>query len=97
MNAAFDLLADGRSLSEAADTMAGQHGISRRQAYRYLQEAQHMSSPAAVAEPTIPITLKVPADVAVTLRAYAQANDLTMGETLTRAVCALLAKAGGRG
>ncbi|WP_172164539.1 hypothetical protein [Paraburkholderia elongata] len=97
MNAAFHLLADGRSLNEAAEAMAEQHRISRRQAYRYLQAAQHMSSPVAVAEPTIPITLKVPAAVAVTLRAYAQANDLTMGETLTRAVCALLATAGGRG
>ncbi|WP_146142584.1 hypothetical protein [Paraburkholderia sp. BL18I3N2] len=99
MNAAFHLLADGRSLNEAAEAMAEQHMISRRQAYRYLQEAQHLSSPVAVAvaEPTIPITLKVPAAVAVTLRAYAQANDLTMGETLTRAVCALLTTAGGRG
>ncbi|WP_211703594.1 hypothetical protein [Paraburkholderia aspalathi] len=97
MNAAFHLLADGRSLNEAVEAMAEQHGISRRQAYRYLQEAQHLSSPVVVAEPTIPITLKVPAAVAVTLRAYAQANDLTMGETLTRAVCALLATAGGRG
>ena len=97
MNAAFHLLADGRSLNEAAEAMAEQHRISRRQAYRYLQEARHTSSPVAVAEPTIAITLKVPADVAVTLRAYAHANDLTMGETLTRAVGALLAKAGGRG
>ncbi|CAE6839961.1 hypothetical protein R20943_07057 [Paraburkholderia aspalathi] len=97
LNAAFHLLADGRSLNEAVEAMAEQHGISRRQAYRYLQEAQHLSSPVVVAEPTIPITLKVPAAVAVTLRAYAQANDLTMGETLTRAVCALLATAGGRG
>jgi adenosyl cobinamide kinase/adenosyl cobinamide phosphate guanylyltransferase len=77
LNAAFHLLADGRSLNEAAEAMAEEHRISRRQAYRYL--------------------LKVPAAVAVTLRAYAQAHDLTMGETLTRAVCALLATAGGRG
>ncbi|WP_159462834.1 hypothetical protein [Caballeronia catudaia] len=97
MNAAFHLLANGCSLNEAAEAMAEQHTISRRQAYRYLQEAQHMSSPVAVAEPTIPITLKVPADVALTLRAYAQANDLTIDETLTRAVHALLGKAGGRG
>src|SRR5260370_14706257 len=97
LNAAFHLLADGRSLNEAAGAMAEQYRISRRQAYRYLQDAQHMPSPVAVAEPTIPITLKVPADIAVTLRAYAQANDITMGETLTRAVHALLAKAGGRG
>lgn len=97
LNAAFYLLANGCSLNEAAGAMAEQHRISRRQAYRYLQEAQHLSSPVAVAVPTIPITLKVPADVALTLRAYAQANDLTMGEALTRAVDALLAKAGGRG
>ena len=97
LNAAFHLLADGRSLNEAAEAMAEQHRISRRQAYRYLQEARHTSSPVAVAEPTIAITLKVPADVALTLRAYAHANDLTTGETLTRAVGALLAKAGGRG
>src|SRR5476651_1905310 len=93
LNAAFHLLADGRSLNEAAEAMAEQHRISRRQAYRYLQEARHTSSPVAVAEPTIAITLKVPADVVVTLRAYAHANDLTMGETLTRAVGALLARA----
>jgi len=51
LNAAFHLLADGRSLNEAAEAMAEQHRISRRQAYRYLQEARHSSSPVAVAEP----------------------------------------------
>jgi predicted DNA-binding transcriptional regulator YafY len=50
LNSAFHLLADGRSLNEAAEAMAEQHRISRRQAYRYLQEARHTSSPVAVAE-----------------------------------------------
>ncbi len=93
LNAAFDLLAQGYRLNEAAETLAAQFGFSLRQAYRYLQEAQEIKRPVAVPEPITPITIKIPADVAVKLRAHAQARGLTLGDIVARAVTAFLNKA----
>ena len=36
LNAAFNLLAQGYTLAEAAGALTQQFGLSRRQAYRYL-------------------------------------------------------------
>src|SRR5258708_5560560 len=96
LNAAFHLLADGRSLNEAAEAMAEQHRISRRQAYRYLQEAR----PHRLRWPRPSLPSPSRSKFLQTLLSRCErtrTNDLTMGETLTRAVGALLAKAGGRG
>lgn len=93
VNSAFDLLARGYSLSEAAEVLTETFALSRRQAYRYLQEAQVLTHPVTVVEPTIPITIKVPGEVVGELRAYAHASGLTMGEIVARAVSAFLAKA----
>jgi len=97
LNAAFDLIASGYSLNEAAEALVERFDLSRRQAYRYLQEAQSIKRPVEVSAPTIPITIKVPGDVVVKLRAYAQASGLTIGETVARAVLRFLAKASRHG
>jgi len=68
LNAAFNLLAQGYTQAEAATALTQQFGLSRRQAYRYLQEAQEIDAPVLVASPSIPITLKIPADVVNRLR-----------------------------
>jgi hypothetical protein len=93
LNAAFDRIARGQSLNEAAEALVEQFGLSLRQAYRYLQEAQGIRRPVQVAEPSIPITIKVPGDVVMKLRAYARASGMTIGETVARAVLRFLAKA----
>lgn len=93
MNAAFDLTARGHSLIEAAEALVEQFGLSRRQAYRYLQEAQTIKRPVAISAPNIPITIKVPEEVVAKLRGYAQASGLTIGDIVTRAVSSFLAKA----
>ena len=97
LNAAFDLISRGYSASEAAEVLVEQFDLSLRQAYRYLQAAQSIKRPVEVSAPTIPITIKVPSDVVVKLRAYAHASGLTIGETVARAVLRFLAKAGRRG
>lgn len=97
LNAAFDLLAHGYSLNEATEALVEQFGLSPRQAYRYLREAQGIKHPVQVCEPTIPITIKVPGEVVVKLRAYAQASGLTIGETVARAVLRFLGKASRHG
>jgi predicted DNA-binding transcriptional regulator YafY len=93
LNAAHEQLARGQDLAEAAGALVEQYGMSRRQAYRYLRQAQGMRRPVAVSPPTVPITIKVPADIVSKLRAYAHASGLTIGEIVARAVGAFLNRA----
>ncbi len=93
LNAAFELIAGGQNLNEAADALVAQFGLSLRQAYRYLRDAQELKRPVQVTEPSIPITIKVPRDVVIKLRAHAHASGITIGQTVARAVLRFLAKA----
>jgi hypothetical protein len=63
LNAAHSLLARGTSMAEAVALLSRQFGISRRQAYRYVQEAQAIGHAVAIVAPSVPITLKMPANV----------------------------------
>jgi hypothetical protein len=92
LNAAFHLLAKGYTLAEAAEILAQQYGLSRRQAYRYLQGAQEIDAPVLVASPAIPITIKIPADVVSRLRSYAQTSGMTIGEIVAQAIVSFLDK-----
>ena len=92
LNAAFHLLAQGYPLAEAAEALTLQFGLSRRQAYRYLQEAQVIDAPVLVVSPAIPITIKIPADVVQRLRSYAQTSDMTIGEIVAQALVGFLDK-----
>jgi predicted DNA-binding transcriptional regulator YafY len=90
LNAAFNLLAQGYALADAADTLSQKFGFSRRQAYRYLQAAQALEAPVPVASPSLPITIKMPEEVAIRLRAHAQTSGMTMGEIAAQAIIRFL-------
>jgi predicted DNA-binding transcriptional regulator YafY len=92
LNAAFHLLAQGYPLAEAAEALTQQFGLSRRQAYRYLQEAQAIDAPVLIASPSIPITIKIPADVVKRLRSHAQTSGMTIGEIVAQAIVSFLDK-----
>ena len=64
--------------------------LSRRQAYRYLEQAAALNAPVAAVEPTVAITFKLPVSVVRALRAYARRSGLTLGQTVTQAVTAFL-------
>ena len=70
LNAAHRLIAQGIGMAEAATMLVRDYSLSRRQAYRYLEEAQAMTRPALVAEPSVAATFKLPANVIRDLRAY---------------------------
>lgn len=93
LNAAFDLLARNYTLAEAAAALTQEFSLSRRQAYRYLQQAQGIESPVPVCAPRLAITLKVPEDVVVKLRAHAQTSGLRLGDIVAYAVLSFLDKA----
>lgn len=97
MNAAFDLLAQGCAVARAAVVLTEQFGLSQRQAHRYLREAQAIKRPVPIAAPSVPITIKVPEDIATQLRTHAHATGCTIGEVVSRAVLALLAREYRRG
>jgi predicted DNA-binding transcriptional regulator YafY len=97
LNAAHSLLARGTGLSEAAVSLSRQFGLSRRQAYRYLQEAETIGHPVPVAAPSVPITLKIPADTVREVRAYSVISGLTLSEIVTRAITAFLTAVRGHG
>jgi hypothetical protein len=93
MNAAYRLLARQMSLADAAAELSHANRISLRHAYRYLEEAAKLRQPLEIAEPTEPVTFKIPGDTVRALRAYAALNNLTLSEIVTRAIEDLLARA----
>lgn len=90
LNAAHRLLAESTELSEAAQTLSREFGLSLRQAYRYLERAADLGHPVAVEEASIPITLKLPPSTVRLLRSHAASSGLTLGEIVTRALGAFL-------
>ena len=97
LNAAHGLLVRGISMADAAVSLSRQFGLSRRQAYRYLQEAQAIGHAVPLVAPSVPITLKMPANVVRDVRAYAVLSGLTISEIVTRAITAFLAAVRGHG
>ena len=65
-------------------------GLSRRQAYRYLELAR-AGAPAPAAENSISITLKMPENLARGLRTHAVERGVTTSEVVRQAVAAFLA------
>jgi hypothetical protein len=90
LNAARKLLEGNAELSEAAQSLAREFGLSLRQAYRYLQEAAQLEQPVPITEATVPITLKLPPNTVRLLRAYAKSSGLTIGSIVARALDAFL-------
>ena len=90
MNVAHRLLKRNVALVDAAQRLAQQFGLSLRQAYRYLEQAAELVEPVAIAEATVPVTLKLPPTTVRALRAYARSSGLTIGVIVTRALEAFL-------
>jgi len=91
LNAAHGLLARGLSVAEACVSLSRQFALSRRQAYRYVQEAQALAAPVPVAEPSIAVTFKLPPGLVSRVRARAAADGTTLSATVAQALSAYLA------
>ena len=74
VTAAQELLARGTSMAEAAVALSRDFGLSRRQAYRYLEEAQGVVPAPAIAETSVTITLRIPRNIVRELRAYSASS-----------------------
>ena len=90
LNAAYRLLEQQMERAEAARQLGREFALSRRQAYRYLQEAAGLSAPVPVVEPTVAVTFKLPVSTVRAIRAHARRSGLSLGQVVARAVTAFL-------
>lgn len=90
LNAAYRLRQRNLALTEAAERLADEWSISRRQAYRYLEQASALSGPVPVVEATVAITLKLPASTVRALHVHARRSGLTLGQIVTQALVGFL-------
>jgi predicted DNA-binding transcriptional regulator YafY len=97
LNLARRLLREHPHLPEAADHLAQDCSISKRQAYRYLEQAQQLKHPVPIGDAKISFTIKLSRGLVVRLRAYAASTGLTLSELVNRALLAVLHRGGGRG
>jgi hypothetical protein len=97
LNAAHGLLARGQSVAEAALSLSRQFAMSRRQAYRYVEEAQSMPRPVPIAEPTTAVTFKLAPSLVDAIRSRATIERTTISDMVSRALRAFLGDAGSHG
>jgi hypothetical protein len=90
LNAAYRLLGQRIETADAAQRLAHEFALSRRQAYRYLEQASTLSAPVPAVEPTVAMTFKLPVHTVRALRAYGRRRGLTLGQIVTQALAALL-------
>jgi predicted DNA-binding transcriptional regulator YafY len=84
-------------MAEAALSLSRRFAISRRQAYRYIEEAQSIGRPVPVVEPATAVTFKLPPSLVDAIRARAATQGTTISEMVSRALRAFLGEAGGNG
>jgi predicted DNA-binding transcriptional regulator YafY len=97
LNRARDLLRQFQHLPDAVERLAHHCSISPRQAYRYLQQAQQLKAPLAVAESKVAFTVKLQRSLIQRVRLYASVKRLSISEVVNRALLALLPRGRGRG
>ena len=90
LNVAYRLLGRQTSVADAARHLAETRALSRRQAYRYLQQAAALQAPVPAVAPTVAITLKLPVHTVRTLRVQARRRGITIGQIVTEALTALV-------
>jgi hypothetical protein len=97
LNRARTLLHEHARLPEAAERLARGWSVSKRQAYRYLQQAQRLKQPVPVGDAKVSFTVKLSRRLVESLRTYAASTGLTLSEIISRALQAVLHRGGGRG
>jgi predicted DNA-binding transcriptional regulator YafY len=86
-----------RGHAQTAERLARDWSLSKRQAYRYLHQAQKLKQPVPVGDAKVSFTVKLSRRLVETLRTYAASTGLTLSEIVSRALRAVLHRGGGRG
>ncbi len=96
INAAYELLAQGTPPATAPQELARSFGLSKRQAYRYLEQARSLSSPLEVPDQPVTLTVRVSERLVHAVRERSRRRGTTLSHFVTRALEAWLAQDHGR-
>lgn len=97
INAALALIKSEESLSNVAKALARQYLISKRQAYRYVREAELIGKEVPIPDRKIAFTVKLSRSLIRALRQYAHSTGRSLSEIVTQALEAFLQNGRGRG
>jgi predicted DNA-binding transcriptional regulator YafY len=97
INAALSLIKINDTIAQAVNAMVAQYGISKRQAYRYIHEAQRIGTQISIPEPKIAFTVKLAPNLIQKLRQYSIKSGHSLSEVVTLALETFLRKGRGRG
>ncbi len=97
INTALAFLKKFDSIAEAALNFSAQYAISKRQAYRYLKEAESVGKKITVPDHKIAFTVKLSQNLTLAVRQYAQLKGHTLSDVVTQALEAFLYKGRRRG
>jgi len=97
INAAHSLIKKYNTIAQAVNAMIARYGISKRQAYRYIHEAQKIGSHIPIPEPKIAFTVKLNPKLIQKLRQYSIQSGRSLSEVVTLALETFLRKGRGRG
>ncbi len=92
VNTAVQLLSDKTRSSEVLTALTSRYGVSRRQAFRYLRQAQENAVLLPVPTAKTVFTVKLPGDLAEQIRRQARGSLLTISEVVAEALRAYLAQ-----
>jgi len=90
INTALGLLQQSDSLAAAARTMVEACGMSKRQAYRYLHEAQSQQQPMPIPERKVAFTVKLPPAIVAEVRQQARQQEQSLSRLVEQALAAYL-------
>ena len=85
------------TIAKAVSAMIDQYGISKRQAYRYIQEAKMIGKDVPIPDTKIAFTVKLSQNLIQALRQHAKDTGKTLSEIVTRSLEAFLQNGQRRG
>ena len=94
VNVAHSLLKGGSSKDETVSMIMDRFGVSRRQAYRYIEEALRIKYTVPVPERKVVFTVKVPKSLVSLIRHVANATGESLSAIVTEALRAFLKRRG---
>lgn len=86
INLAVELLSVGRSMPEAIQLVSDKHGISPRQARRYVELAQAHGHQVEIPEPKQVFTVKLSKSLVQRLKGAARERQCTLSSLVERAI-----------
>jgi predicted DNA-binding transcriptional regulator YafY len=97
LNRARELLRRFDDLPAAVAELVKESGVSPRQAYRYLQQAQRLKEPVPIGDTKVAFTVKLSQELVRHLRTFAHRAGLSLSEIVSRALLAALPQRRRRG